>query len=219
MKDLKLRPMNQRVSSMIGQTYGRLTAIRYAGYGSHKHHVEFRCSCGNTKVLDIYGAASGRVRSCGCMRDEQAGKNSRRTHGMSKSRAYRMWRDMHTRCYNKKFKFYKYYGGRGIGISDSWRGAGGFERFIADMGHPPSQGMSVERKDNDKWYSKENCVWLHRSLQSKNRLYNWQVIANGKVITAVEASGLIGCSRKYADQKLRRLGANKRIPVPISMLL
>lgn len=223
-KILKTRiDIGSAASQMIGKTFGRLTIVNYAGHCSTgKAHVYCKCSCGNTKLLDIYCIRSGAVRSCGCLHREMAAitaKKHNTTHGLSKSRTYSMWRDMLTRCYNPNFKFYSYYGGRGIGVCGNWLGRGGFQEFITDMGHPPGCGMSLERKDNNKGYSKENCVWLLRSQQSKNRLYNWQVFSNGKVLTAVEASKEIGRSRKYADQKLRRLGASKSTPVPISILL
>ena len=72
---------------------------------------------------------------------------------------------MMTRCYNENFGQWKDYGGRGIKVCHRWHK---FENFLADMGVKPD-GLTLDRKDNDKGYTKCNCKWSTRVEQNRNR--------------------------------------------------
>jgi hypothetical protein len=104
------------------------------------------------------------------------GNKSAFKHGLTKTKAYASWGRMMNRCYNKNGPDYKHYGGRGITVCKRWQQP---ENFINDMGQPPD-GLTLERKDNNKGYSKRNCVWAPRSAQTKNRRYNVKLTLNGE---------------------------------------
>lgn len=59
-----------------GQHFGRLTAIKPVGYNKSNGNILWQCpcSCGNQPVVDAYLLRSGRTRSCGCLRRENARK-------------------------------------------------------------------------------------------------------------------------------------------------
>ena len=80
---------------------------------------------------------------------------------------YRSWSNMKDRCLNNNNKDFKRYSDRGITVCERWRNS--FENFLADMGPRPSLKHSVDRIDNDKGYSPENCRWGTKSEQSRNR--------------------------------------------------
>lgn len=89
-------------------------------------------------------------------------------HGMHKTPEYTAWHDMKGRCLNPNHRSYAYYGGRGITIDESWLE---FENFYRDMGPRPS-GLTLDRIDNDKGYSKDNCRWANRIVQMGNTRRN-----------------------------------------------
>ena len=134
----------------------------------------FLCDCGNHINAEIYSVAGkrGNTKSCGCLQKEYA--NSPHKHGRSKRHnknyhTYSSWQHMKDRCLNPNNKYYKNYGGRGITICDRWINS--FENFLEDMGDREKY-LSLDRVDNSKGYSKENCKLSTRKEQANNTRRN-----------------------------------------------
>ena len=104
-------------------------------------------------------------------------------HGYTKTPEHRTWLSMKRRCDNPNAENYYLYGGRGIAYSDEWKD---FKNFIKDMGDKPSDDMSLERLDNSKGYSKENCIWADRVTQASNKRNNRFIEHNGKRLTLAQ---------------------------------
>lgn len=83
-----------------------------------------------------------------------------------KSKTYKIWCGMKSRCSNRNEKAFKNYGGRGISVCQRW--ADSYAAFLEDMGECPD-GYSIERIDNDRDYEPSNCKWIPRECQSTNR--------------------------------------------------
>ena len=116
----------------------------------------YRCYCGKEFEAQIQSINNGNTKSCGCLKI---------THNLTNHRLYRSWYNMIQRCTNPKDTFYKNYGERGIKVSNEWLD---INNFINDMYPSYKEGLSMDRIDNNKGYSKDNCRWATRSIQSRN---------------------------------------------------
>ncbi len=165
---------------MIGQKFGKLTVVSLSPTwkkGKSKRYV-CNCDCG-TVGREVRGSSlvSGDTKSCGCRKLEQAKSGeSRRTHGMTGSVIYNIWKKMKERCNNPKANRYAIYGERGITVCERWLV---FENFYADMGDKP-EGCSLDRIDNDGNYEPSNCRWATRVEQANNRSTNRIIEFNGE---------------------------------------
>lgn len=84
---------------------------------------------------------------------------------MSRAATYQSWHSMLRRCTWPSHKDYPFYGGRGITMQATWCS---FAQFLEDLGERPA-GTSLDRIDNSKGYTKENCRWATASQQARNK--------------------------------------------------
>lgn len=164
---------------LTGRTFNRLGVIGIAPPTEHQPtRWHCACVCGKETIVGSYALTSGRIKSCGCYIKEFTGKRAR-THGLTKSRAYRIWVDMRRRCLEPQEPSYRNYGARGIAVCERWKDPhGGFENFLADMGHPPHR-HTLDRIDNDGPYAPENCKWATYKEQHRNKRTNRIEYLNG----------------------------------------
>jgi hypothetical protein len=147
---------------LVGHVYGRLTVIRESGRKYGKVLWECRCICGNTTYLTGNAMRKGNSLSCGCLAKDIVHK-----HGVSTTRPYKIWRGIMSRCLNQEAKDYGAYGGRGIKICEEWRDPINFVTWAFSNGY--SDGLQIDRKDNDGNYCPENCRWVTRIINMNNR--------------------------------------------------
>jgi len=102
----------------------------------------------------------------GSLYNKTGKEHSRYRHGMTGTKFYKLWCGIMRRCNNKNDKTYKRYGGVGIKVSDSWFD---FVNFYNDMFLKYKEGLQIDRIDNSKGYSKENCRWVTLKEQANNK--------------------------------------------------
>jgi hypothetical protein len=93
----------------------------------------------------------------------------KKTHGMSGSKPYAVWKTMRNRCKSKLHNRYASYGGRGIKVCEEWSS---FDKFWEDMGKSYTEGLTLDRINPDGDYCKENCRWVTQKTQQRNRRNN-----------------------------------------------
>lgn len=74
---------------------------------------------------------------------------------------YNIWKDILYKCTNKESPSYKYYGEKGVSIYEKWKTYKNF--FIWSKKNGYKYNTFLIRKDNDKDYSPENCVWVKKN--------------------------------------------------------
>lgn len=140
-------------------------------------------------------------RNAGRKRPDLAERNRlSATHGKTGTKTYDTWRSIKQRCCNPSSKDWPNYGARGITICDDW--ADSFLNFVKDMGERP-QGMTIDRIDVNKGYSKDNCRWATPEVQSNNRRTCVYVEFNGKSQSVADWAKEVGIERKTLEYRIR----------------
>ncbi len=189
---------------MTGMRFGRLTAVVCVKRSSRKdpHTVwALRCDCGDYTTARAGHLADGLKLSCGCLQRERTGA-ANRTHGYSRTPTYRVWQNVIRRCHKPGALNYSRYGAKGIKVCAKWRRS--FTTFLADMGHRPSLGHSLDRIDNAKGYVPSNCRWATASEQARNRRTNRFIEHAGERLTLTEWAERAGMSGSALSRRLWR---------------
>lgn len=181
------------VINMDGEKYGNLTAIRREPndkYGNARWL--FQCDCGKEIILNASRVRTGHTKSCGHLQREVASKlNS--THKMSKTKIFKAWAGMKQRCENPNSTSFSHYGERGITICPEWHIFENFYEWAKLNGYKP--GLTIERKDNNKGYTPENCIFTTRAEQNRNTTRTHRILFGDKYITAAQSARIAGLSR------------------------
>jgi len=184
--------------TFIGKKYNKLTIISVYGRNKHYHVLmNCLCSCGNknVKIVKLDNLRNNTTKSCGCHKKEITTKNAKKNftkHDFSKTSFYSIWTGIKQRCNNKNKKSYKDYGGRGITYDPRWND---FLEFKKDMWRSyiyaskkyrkiltKNNPLSIERKDVNGNYCKENCCWIPLNEQ-------WENTRNIKLFKAISPDG------------------------------
>lgn len=196
----------------LGKKFGRLTVIGFRRVENGENHAwawDCKCDCGNI----VYGIRprsikSGQTASCGCLKEEQNVHNlgeSRITHGKTNTRLYGVWCHIKERCKNPHSPAYKNYGGRGICICNEW--ANDFQRFYEwAMGSGYKDGLTIERVNVNGNYCPENCCWITREEQARNKRNLRMVEIDGEEVTLKEACRRMNLPYQAVHLRITRYG-------------
>lgn len=211
-----------RLINLTKKRFSKLIVIRQIGkdrWGNYKWLCS--CDCGRKIIVVSGNLRKGHTQSCGCLQKERASawaSKHQLKHGHTKnckpSKIYISWRNMIQRCTNPNDKEYKNYGDRGIVVCEHWLK---FENFNEDMGKDWKSGLTIERKNNGKGYSPENCYWATRKQQSRNIRNNHLISCFDKSQCFAEWSEETGISWETLYARIYQLGwfPEKALTVPV----
>ena len=120
-------------------------------------------------------------------------------HRMSGTRFYKIWRGMKDRATNPANPDYARYGGAGRGMPEAWLT---FENFYRDMFPTYADNLTIERMDNTKGYSKQNCRWASNMEQQSNKMNNRVIHHQGRNMHLAEFCRLVGVNRGAITPRL-----------------
>ena len=138
-----------------GTRFGRLTVIEEGPTRKKRSTSVCRCDCGTMCIKANNDLKSGSTRSCGCLlMDFNHGK---RTHGMTRTRLYRIYIQMMRRCYSPAHDAYVWYGAKGVVVCEEWRGhPSEFIRWARANGY--RDDLTIDRvAGGTSPYSPDNC--------------------------------------------------------------
>ena len=194
---------HHNLKNLIGQRFGRLLVTGISPVRGKRKEVvwECLCDCGNKHFVTTSNIHSKGLKSCGCYVREIFAKNQVPTHGLTRERPrpYRIWSGMRQRCNDQKNKDYPNYGGRGIKICPEWDD---YLTFWEDMKEGYSDQLTIDRIDNMKGYSKDNCKWSTTKQQINNTRVNRLVTYKGETTTTTLWAEKIGMSSALLRYRL-----------------
>ena len=184
----------KKAADITGEKFGRLTAIENTGKRVSGGYIwSCQCDCGNFTEHPVGALNYGSAVSCGCLRiDENT------VHGMSGTPTWRSWDSMIERCKNPKYS--EWYSD--VEVCEEWKlpDGQGFLNFYNDMGERP-EGMTLNRVNGAKLYSKETCEWATLSMQSfdqkrskvntSGRTGVYQVKETGRWVAQIKKNGVV----------------------------
>lgn len=164
-----------KILDLTGKTFGSLFVLKKSDKIKDGNVMwECQCSCGNKTLVTSYNLRSGRVGSCGCRKSKFTSENTsgennpNHKHNLRNTKLYAIWTMMKQRCYNPNNKNFKDYGGRGITVCEEWlNDVQAFYEWSMKNGY--KEGLTIDRIDNDKGYSPDNCRWTTMKVQRKNQ--------------------------------------------------
>jgi hypothetical protein len=183
--------MSKRLN-LVGQKFNRLEVLALDSVKKGATQWLCKCDCGEIIIVAGFRLKNGHTRSCGCLNKESLSRIATK-HGFSSHSAYHTYLNIIDRCYNTNNKMFKYYGGRNITVCERWLGLNGMENFLSDVGTRPP-GHDLDRKDNDKGYSPDNCRWATRTDNMRNTRRTPEVEFNGKSQSLPAWADDIGCT-------------------------
>lgn len=206
----------------------RLTFVRQTVVSDYKNKVGaraiYRCVCGVHKEILMAPVIYGKTLSCGCLLSELATTRSTK-HGYYKHPLYRVWAKIKSRCYDRSAKEYINYGGRGVTMCDEWRdNPKSFVEWGTENGYakgldidkdilPKSQGRSGME------YSPENCIFVSRKTNLRNRRNNVFLEYKGERLTVGEWAERLSIRPNLLYSRLKRYGwpVERAIEEPINI--
>ena len=206
MNSIEITYKNEKITVSINDIYNRLKVLKLFKV-KYKWYATCECECG--KVVEkvcVRSLLTGNTKSCGCYNleliKERNTKHGYKQRNTDVERLYKIWSDMRRRCTNKKRKGAENYVLKGITVCSEWNDYLNFREWAVQNGY--NDELTLERIDNSKGYSPENCKWIPKSEQSKNRTTNHYITYNDETKTLTDWAKTVGIPRTTLNARLKR---------------
>jgi hypothetical protein len=191
-----------KANKLDGQTFHKLTVIERSGIARNgKIKWLCRCDCGKEAIVVGTDLITGNTKSCGCYKNQMIRDRSF-LHGQSRKRIHNIWSNIDQRCNNSNNKSYRLYGAAGITLCESWNEFINFLDWSTINGY--QETLTIDRKDNSKGYSPDNCRWVSMESQQRNRTNNRYLTINGETKMLCEWSEETGIHHTTILTRIKR---------------
>ena len=161
----------KKYQDLTGLPFGYYTAIRQDGCDSKGvPYWLCHCRCGNEKRVGVYDLLRGHTLSCGCLKRERLSERNT-SHDCAYEPWFPTYADMMRRCGHwegASERDLRNYRDRGITVCELWQKS---PRAFGDwlLTHGWRKGLQIDRYDNEKGYSPENCRVVTSKENANNR--------------------------------------------------
>ena len=208
-----------KIKDLTGEKFNMFTVLEFShvDYGEKYRRTYWvvQCECGTIKTIRADQLKT--TKSCGCHKRKVDSEKAKKLvdinrkyddeKSLSRHPLYHVWRGMNSRCYDSKDNHYSRYGGRGISICKEWKDD--FRTFYDwGMNNGYSEGLEIDRIDNDGNYEPSNCRWVTRKENANNRSTTIKIPFKGYLKSVTEWSEVLGID----PTKMYYLHDKKNIP-------
>lgn len=192
----------------VGKRYNNFTVIEQIPNDGKKIFWKCRCDCGNEFIQEDRHLT--RRISCGCMSSNQyanpnsdysffvkSGKIDKSTYNRLKME----WISMKSRCKESYHDSHVYFQ-RGIKICEQWDEFRPFALWAINNGY--NNKLTLDRLDNEKGYSPDNCRWATWKEQQNNKRNNVYITYLGKTQTLKQWSEELNIDYGLLKNRYRR---------------
>lgn len=191
-----------KLRDLTGKKFGRLKVLKRVENKGKETVWLCRCDCGKKSVVFSSNLLKGHTKSCGCLKEESKGNFK---HGFSKTKLGNIYNSIKDRCFRKKCKEYKFYGGRGITMCEDWKN-NSLNFFCWAINNGYKEGLSIDRIDVNGNYEPTNCRWITRAEQSKNKRTNIFITYNNETHILNDWSKITGIDRRTIQSRIKKFG-------------
>lgn len=205
------KPNYSNFKDLTDCIFEKWTVLGYAGqFGELRKRPYWwcKCECGNIVKVLTRSLTRSESKSCGCLCREKIIKTSLK-HGNAQrknnSRLYKIWCNMKTRVKpNINSKYYKDYYLRGIRVCEEWANSFTvFNNWAISNGY--ADNLTIDRINNDKGYSPDNCRWASSLEQGQNKQNTIKLTFNNKTCTLKERSIILNIPLNTLRTRLKQL--------------
>ena len=202
--------MPNKIVDKTNRRYGRLTVLKQDKTKTDAIYWVCKCDCGNYKSIKSSELHPGRIKSCGCLREEVLKRQQEQTHGEAKTRLYSIWRGMKKRCYQPTSAGYKNYGGRGITVYEDWLCSyENFRDWAYENGY--EDGLSLDRINVNENYTPSNCKFSTYYQQVNNKRTNRKITYKNIQLTVSQWCTLTEVPKTTFYRKIKELGEDAAV--------